>query len=125
KEFGRKDNILGTMDYNELNDYIISEQKKGSDNIEMYKIEKYQRFAFPFATFILTLIGVSLASRKVRGGIGMHIGLGILISFAFILFMRVSTTFAAGGLIPALVAVWIPNFIFAFLAWFLLSKAQK
>jgi lipopolysaccharide export system permease protein len=124
-EFGRKDNIVGTMDYKELNEYIISEQKKGSDNIEIYKIEKYRRFSFPFATFILTLIGVSLASRKVRGGIGMHIGLGVLISFAFIMFMQVSTTFAAGGQISPLVSVWIPNVIFSFLAWFLLSKAQK
>jgi lipopolysaccharide export system permease protein len=124
-EFGRKDNTAGTMDYSELNNYIIAERQKGSDNIDVYEIEKYKRFAFPFATFILTIMGVSLASRKVRGGIGMHIGLGILISFTFIMFMQVSTTFAAGGLVSPLISVWIPNFIFAFLAWFLLSKAQK
>lgn len=125
-EFGRKDNTVGTMDYNELNKFIDAERLKGSDNVEGYEVEKYGRFSFPFATFILTLIGVSLASRKVRGGIGMHIGLGVLISFAFILFMRVSTTFAVdGGLIKPIVAVWIPNFIFCFLAIFLLSKAQK
>lgn len=98
---------------------------KGSDNIEVYEIEKYRRMAFPFATFLLTLIGVSIASRKVRGGIGMHIGLGIFISFTFIMFMQVTTTFAASGLVSPLVAVWIPNFIFSFLAWFLLTKAQK
>jgi lipopolysaccharide export system permease protein len=124
-EFGRKDNIVETMSYSELNNYIVSETLKGSDNIEVYKIVKYKRFAFPFATFILTLIGVALASRKVRGGIGMHIGLGILISFTFIMFMQISTTFAAGGLVSPLIAVWIPNFLFSFLAWFLLSKAQK
>jgi lipopolysaccharide export system permease protein len=88
-------------------------------------MEKYKRTAFPFATFILTLIGVSIASRKVRGGIGMHIGLGILISFTFILFMQVSTTFAASGLVSPLLAVWIPNFIFCILALFLLRIAQK
>ncbi len=125
-EFGRKDNNVGTMDYKELNEYIIAENKKGTDNMEVYEIEKYRRFSFPFATFILTIIGVSLASRKVRGGIGMHIGLGILISFTFILFMQVSTTFAAGGQgISPLTSVWIPNFLFSFLAWYLLSKAQK
>jgi len=125
KEFGRKDNTVETMDYNELNSYIISERLKGSDNIELYEIEKYRRTAFPFATFILTLIGVSIASRKVRGGIGMHIGLGLLISFTFILFMQVSTTFAASGLVSPLLAVWIPNFLFSFLALYLLKKAQK
>ncbi len=124
-EFGRKDNTMGTMNYGELNAYIESEQLKGADNIGLYEIEKYRRFSFPFATFILTLIGVSMASRKVRGGIGMHIGLGIFISFAFIMFMQVSTKFALGGFISPLISVWIPNFIFCFLAFYLLSKAQK
>ena len=113
------------MDYNELNEYIASETLKGSDNIEVYKISKYSRTSFPIATFILTLIGVSIASRKIRGGIGMHIGLGILISFSYIMFMQVSTTFAAGGLVSPLIAVWIPNILFSFLAWYLLKKAQK
>jgi lipopolysaccharide export system permease protein len=125
KEFGRKDNTVETMDYKELNEFIASERLKGSNSIEMYEIEKYKRTAFPFATFILTLIGVSIASRKVRGGIGMHIGLGILISFTFILFMQVSTTFAASGLVSPLLAVWIPNFIFSGLALYLLKIAQK
>ncbi|MGQ0829509.1 MAG: LptF/LptG family permease [Bacteroidota bacterium] len=125
KEFGRKDNTMETMNYYKLNNYIAEEKLKGSDNIEAYEIEKYRRTAFPFATFILTLIGVSIASRKVRGGIGMHIGLGIFISFTFIMFMQVSTTFAAGGLVSPLAAVWIPNILFSFLAWFLLKIAQK
>jgi lipopolysaccharide export system permease protein len=125
KEFGRKDNTVGTMDYFELNKFIDAEKLKGSDNIEVYEIEKYRRTAFPFATFVLTLIGVAIASRKIRGGIGMHIGLGIFISFAFIMFMQVSTTFAASGLVSPLIAVWIPNVLFSFLAWYLLKIAQK
>lgn len=125
EEFGRKDNTVETMDYDQLNSYIQSERLKGSDNIELIELEKHRRIAFPFATFILTLIGVSIASRKVRGGIGMHIGLGIGISFSFIMLMQVTTTFAASGLVSPLVAVWIPNFVFSFLAWYLLKKAQK
>lgn len=125
KEFGRKDNTVETMDYYELNTYIDSERLKGSENIELYEIEKYRRISFPFATFILTLIGVSIASRKIRGGIGMHIGLGIFISFSFIMFMQVSTTFAASGLVSPLLAVWIPNFLFSILALYLLKIAQK
>lgn len=124
-EFGRKDNTIETMDYNELVKYIDSERLKGSDNIELIELEKDRRMAFPFATFILTLIGVSIASRKVRGGIGMHIGLGIGISFTFIMFMQITTTFAASGLVSPLIAVWIPNVIFSFLAAYLLKKAQK
>jgi lipopolysaccharide export system permease protein len=124
-EFGRKDNTIESMDYYELNAYIDSERLKGSDNIELIELEKDRRVAFPFATFILTLIGVSIASRKVRGGIGMHIGLGIGISFTFIMFMQVTTTFAASGLVSPLIAVWIPNIIFSFLAAYLLKIAQK
>lgn len=125
KEFGRKDNAIETMDYYELNEYIKAERMKGAERIEFYEIEKYRRIAFPFATFVLTVIGVSIASRKVRGGVGMHIGLGLFISFAYIMFMQVSTTFAAGGLVSPLIAVWIPNIIFAFLALYLLKIAQK
>lgn len=124
KEFGRKSNTIETMNYYELNDFIASERLKGADKIEFYEIEKYRRIAFPFATFILTLIGVAIASRKIRGGIGMHMGLGILISFTFIMFMQVSTTFATSGLVSPLVSVWIPNFLFSILAWVLLKNAQ-
>lgn len=124
-EFGRKDNTVGTMDSDELVKYIADEQLKGSDNIDSYKVERHRRNAFPFATYVLTIIGVSIASRKVRGGIGMHIGLGIGISFAYIMFLQITTTFAISGLVSPLVSVWIPNVVFGFLAWFLLVKAQK
>lgn len=125
-EFGRKDNTIETMDYYELNSYIESETLKGSDNRESLYLEKYRRTAFPFATFILTLIGVSIASRKIRGGIGMHIGLGIGISFTFIMCMQITTTFAASGVgLSPLLAVWIPNIMFSFLAFYLLKIAQK
>lgn len=125
KDFGRKLVNMEMMNYYELNQYIKDEKMRGSDNIELYEIEKWGRIAFPFSTFILTIIGVSLASRKVRGGIGLHIGMGLLISFSLILFMRVTTVFAQSGLLPASVAVWIPNILFGFLAFYLLKRAPK
>jgi lipopolysaccharide export system permease protein len=125
EEFGRKDNTMETMDYFQLNDYIAAEKLKGANNIEVLEVEKHRRNAVPFATFILTLIGVAIAGRKVRGGIGMHIGLGLALSFTFVMFMQVSTTFAIGGLMSPLLAVWIPNIIFSIIAYFLLKVAQK
>jgi lipopolysaccharide export system permease protein len=90
-----------------------------------YEVEKHTRFASPFATLVLTLIGVSLSSRKIRGGIGMHLGLGILITFAFILFMRISTVFATVGNLPPVLAAWIPNILFGILGILLLRSAPK
>lgn len=125
KDFGIQINNIETMNRSELNKFIEEEKTKGSGNIEIFELEKYRRIATPFSTFILTLIGVSLASRKVRGGIGLHIGLGLLISFSYILFMQVSNTFAAGGLIAPSIAVWIPNFLYGILGVFLFLTAPK
>lgn len=125
KDFNRRLNIIETMNLFQLNEFIDEQKLQGADNIELLLIEKYSRFAYPFSAFILTLIGVSLSSRKVRGGIGLHIGLGLAISFTYILFMRFSTMFAVGGHLSPLVSVWLPNFIFAFIAVGLYRMAPK
>ena len=125
EEFKRRDNAIQAMDLRELNDYIDSQKMQGSSNIELSLIEKYKRFSIPFSTFILTIIGVSVSSRKAKGGIGMHIGIGLMLSFAYILFMQFSTQFAIGGIFNPLMAVWIPNIIFAFIAFLLYRLAPK
>lgn len=125
KDFKRRLNIIEAMDNPALNKFIQEEKLSGSGNVNAYLVAKYRRIAVPFSTFILMLIGVSLSSRKVRGGIGAQLGLGITISFAFILFMQISDTFAINGGIPPLVAVWTPNVIFAGIALALLRNAPK
>ncbi|MBS2098960.1 LptF/LptG family permease [Carboxylicivirga linearis] len=109
----------------ELNRYINEQTARGVGNLEEFYIEKYKRIASPFSAFILTLIGVSLASRKVRGGMGLHIGVGIALSFSYILFMTISTTFAINGSMNPLLAVWVPNILFAIIGIFLYHKAPK
>lgn len=113
------------MGYRELRHFIEIEKLRGSGNLLTFEIEKHKRIAFPFATIILTVIGVSLSSRKVRGGIGFHLGIGITICFAFILFMQVTTVFATLGNLPPVIAVWIPNIIFGVLSIYLLRIAPK
>ncbi|MBW6490152.1 MAG: LptF/LptG family permease [Lentimicrobium sp.] len=113
------------MNYRELRDFIDMEKLRGSGNLMKFQIEKHKRIAFPFATIVLTLIGVSLSSRKIRGGIGFNLGVGITICFAFILFMQVTTVFATFGNLPPVVAVWIPNILFGILAIWLLRIAPK
>ncbi len=125
EEFSQRETVVEMYNYYELNEAIEDARSKGSEKIVYYLFEKYKRMVFPFATIVLTLIGVSIASRKVRGGIGIHIMFGFLISFSFIVFMEFSRTFAINGGAPPLVATWIPNILFGILAIYLLIKAPK
>jgi len=125
EEFKRRENNIETMDTPTLRNYIRDEKQRGAENTTFMDVERYRRTALPFATFILTVIGVSVSSRKVRGGIGMQIGFGILLSFTYIMFIQISQTFAINANFPSLLAVWIPNIFFAAIAVFLFSKAVK
>lgn len=113
------------MNYWELRERIEEEKLKGSPKVKTYEVEKHKRIASPFATIILTLIGVTLSSRKMRGGIGMHLGLGIAFTFTYILFMQVTMVFATYGDLSPFLAAWIPNIIFAAIGLGLLVTAQK
>ncbi len=124
-EFGQQNSKQETMDYWQINDYIKDLQLRGVDNVSSYEKEKYQRTAGPISTFILTIIGVSLASRKTRGGIGLHLGLGLLLGFSYIMFMQVSTIFAFKAGFNILLAVWLPNMIYAVIALVLYNRASK
>lgn len=116
---------MKTMNFNELNEFIKKERLKGSKRIKDFEVEKQKRIAFPFATIILTIIGVSISSRKIRGGIGMHLGLGLALTFTFIMFQQVTTVFATRGNLSPWLAVWIPNFIYGILGLYLLKIAPK
>lgn len=124
-EFRQRLNIIEAMDTPALSAYIESQRSQGVANVSAYLIEKYRRQALPFSTFILTLMGVALSSRKVRGGIGLQLGLGITLSFTYIMFMQISTTFATGGSFSPLAAVWLPNIVYACLALYLVRQAPK
>jgi lipopolysaccharide export system permease protein len=113
------------MTYFELRDFIIREKLKGSSRIEFFEVENYKRTSFPFATFILTIIAVSVSSRKVRGGVGLQIALGLLMSCIYIMLMYVFTITATSGIGVPWLAVWTPNLIFSFVALYFYRKAQK
>ncbi|MCX6268050.1 MAG: LptF/LptG family permease [Bacteroidetes bacterium] len=113
------------MNYFTLQEQIKKKELRGDADLIKFKVKKYERIAFPFATLILTLIGVSVSSRKVRGGIGFHLGLGLALTFIYILFMQIFTVFATFGDLPPMIAVWIPNIIFGFIAFFLYRIAPK
>lgn len=109
----------------ELKTYITRQKQRGIGNIINFEIEYHKRFANTAAAFILTLIGVSLSSRKMKGGMGFNIAMGLLLSFSYILFDMVSSSFAISGSTSPLLAVWIPNILYIFIAVGLYLKAPK
>lgn len=124
-DLGQRLNIASTMGYRELTEFIESEKKKGSDKIVYYEIEKHQRTSYPFAAYVLTIIAVSVASRKNRGGIGAHLALGVLIAISYIFAMKISTVAATNADLDPFIAVWIPNILYGIIAIWLYTKAQK
>lgn len=113
------------MNFWELQEHIRKERMKGSAGVVYYEVEMQKRLASPAAILILTFIGAALSSRKVRGGIGMHLGLGIAITFSYILFMQFSTVFATYGNLSPVLAAWIPNALYTILGVYLIIKAPK
>lgn len=114
-----------TMTSPELRQYIDQQHARGVAGIMNFEVEYERRYAMTAAAFILTVIGLSLSSRKVRGGMGLNIGLGLLLSFSYILFMTVTSTFAVSGYTSARVAMWIPNFIYTIIAVWLYRRAAR
>ena len=109
----------------QLAEYISRQKERGVANIKAFEIEYEKRLAMCAAAFILTVIGMSLSSKKVKGGMGMNIGLGLVLSFSYILFMTVTSSFAVSGITSPMVAMWIPNILYAIIAVILYFKAAR
>lgn len=109
----------------ELRDYISKQINRGSGNVVQYEVEYHKRIASSFASFILTIIGVSLSARKRKGGMGAALGVGLALSFGYIMLQTVSATFAIQANFPSVLAAWLPNFLFAIVAYFCYRKAPR
>lgn len=109
----------------ELKEYIGKQIDRGSKNIVQYEVEYHKRIAASFASFILTIIGVSLSARKRKGGMGMYLGIGLALSFTYIMLQTISATFAINAGVPPVIAAWVPNILFAFVAYFCYRHAPQ
>jgi len=128
--FEPRDFLIASNDHEkmttpDLSEYIDSQKHRGVGNIQAFEVEYHRRFAMTAAAFILTVIGMSLSSKKVKGGMGLNIGIGLVLSFSYILFMAVTSTFAISGLTSPMVAMWIPNFVYTIIAVILYRKVSK
>ena len=109
----------------ELNEMIQLEKLRGGEGLSSLLVERYNRDAIPVSVIILTMIGAILSSRKVRGGSGFHLALGVVLSVLYILFSRFSLIFSTKGSFPPLLAAWVPNVAFALLAYYLYRRAAR
>ena len=109
----------------QLRTYLETQRQRGVGNIQVFEDEYYKRFAMPLGAFIMTLLGVSLSSRKVRGGMGLNLGIGLALSALYILFATMSTSFSVNGSMSAAMAVWLPNMVFLVVGIFLYLRAPK
>lgn len=123
KDLKMRDSYVEKMNIVALNEFIETQKLQGTDNIEKLMIEKHQRWALPFSTFILTLLGVCLSNKKKRGGTVINIVIGTTLCFTYILLLQVSTTFTLNLGFSPFISVWMPNFLYAIIAFFLYKKA--
>lgn len=126
--FEPRDFLIATNDHEKmtspaLSEYIRRQKDRGVANIQSFEVERERRYAMTAAAFILTIIGMTLSVRKVKNGMGLNIGIGLVLSFSYILFMTITQTFAVSGLTSAFVAMWIPNFIYIIIAIILYRRA--
>jgi len=113
------------MNNTELYDYIQKQRERGAGNVKAFETEWYSRFACPLGAFIMTLLGVTLSSKKVRGGMGKNLGIGVTLTAAYILFSTVSTTFSVTGVMSPFMSVWLPNIIFLIIALVLYLRVRR
>ncbi|MGN0223094.1 MAG: LptF/LptG family permease [Muribaculaceae bacterium] len=127
--FEPRDFLIASNDHEkmttpELAQYIERQQQRGVANIQSFEVEYHRRYAMTAAAFILTVIGMALSARKVKGGLGLNIGIGLVLSFSYILFMAITQSFAYSGLTSPMIAMWIPNVIYGIIAIILYSRAK-
>ena len=125
EDFEIHDNQYSAMSMKTLNKNIAKARLRGTGELTDMLFEKYNRFVYPFSIYVLTIIAVAMSSRKVRGGIGLPLGLGILLCFAYIIVAKFALVFSIKGGLPPLISVFIPNVLFGAFGYYLLSKAPK
>lgn len=125
ENFFRRPDDVQSFNWFELNEFIAMERIRGTGDIFFYQTEKNRRISDPFSMIVLTVIGVCVSSIKSRGGIGLHLGKGLLISFTYLLIIQFFQSFGKTGTIPPMLSVWIPNIAFMGIAAWLYRTTQK
>jgi lipopolysaccharide export system permease protein len=124
-DLGQRLDNVAALDRVQIAEYIRAEKARGGSKAAYYEVEQKQRTSYPFATYVFTLMGVGIASRKVRGGTGVHLVLGVLLTLLYIFAMKMTTVAATNSTFNPTLAVWLPNIIFAIIGVWIYWKAPK
>ena len=125
EDFFRNRYTIQRLNKRELDELIQTQISRGDASVKMAQIEKNNRYSLPVSAFILTIIGVSLSTKKRRGGMGLNLAAGTALGFSYILFMQFSEMFVITDTLPASIAIWLPNIIYAIIAAVLYITAPK
>ena len=125
RELRRDEYLKDKLTTPELKQFLKLEEIRGSEGLNIYKVEMYHRDATPFSVIILTMIGAIVASQKIRGGSGIHLAFGIVMASVFVIMDKFSVTFSTKGNLSPMLAAWFPNIIFIFVALWLYKRTQK
>lgn len=125
KELRRDDYLKDQLTTPELHQFIHMEEVRGSEGLNTFKVELYHRDATPFSVIIMSMIGAVIASRKIRGGSGLHLAVGIVMAAIFVVMDKFAVTFSTKGELPPLLAAWLPNIIFSGVAWVFYVRTPK
>jgi lipopolysaccharide export system permease protein len=125
KELRRDDYLKDQLTTPELHQFIHMEEVRGSEGLNTFKVELYHRDATPFSVIIMSMIGAVIATRKIRGGSGLHLAVGIVMAAVFVVMDKFAVTFSTKGELPPLLAAWLPNIIFTGVAWVFYVRTPK
>ncbi|HON17966.1 MAG TPA: LptF/LptG family permease [Salinivirgaceae bacterium] len=125
RDYSSRIQMIETLNFGELMNYIEKQRLSGTSNIAVYKIEKHKRLALPFASIILSIMGVCISSEKRRGGMGLNLGLGLALAFSYIMMLQVTQVFAINAGFNPLLSLWIPNVIYMIITFLLYKRASR
>jgi lipopolysaccharide export system permease protein len=125
EDFIRYTKQMEMMTSAELRSFMRAEEARGLEGAKKYRVELYRRTADPFTIIILTIIGTCIATRKVRGGMGLHLAFGVILGAVFVIVSKFAVTFVSNLGMPEALGVWLPNIIFSIISYYLYLKAQK
>ncbi len=123
RDYSTRIQMIETLNYGELKKFIEKQRLSGTSNMAIYEIEMHKRFALPFASIIMAIMGACISSKKRRGGVGLNLGFGLALAFSYLMILQVTQVFSVNASFNPFWSLWIPNIIYAIITFILYKRA--